>query len=454
MPESTHECTTNNQVIAILLNGHPSDESADINRTHIDDASHHYFDALEQTEINQFLRFRTGDASPSYYLYSYAALHNGSHVINTLLQHTQHDFDPATHPATATGIGADSNDIDRNAVTLLIYNHIPHRKHLSSAPPQFVKCQQSTPQLLKGCLWEEFQRLVAPHSSSLLSLSSSSKKNHSSNKNDTNVSLPSSFELVHRIVAPPYLLHTDIYPGLLDHFLTPDNLAAMIQEATTIPQWTAWPETTHYQSHNTNDNNNNENNNKPPASWSVFPLCHTFPATDPRNRQWIPVTCNYVPRTTQLLKQIGAPLRTALFSRLEPGTTLGAHRGWADLANHVLRLHIPLVVPTSSFHNNDHEGDNHTNKSRRRPRTAEGLCGAWVDGCTETHREGEILCFDDSKIHRAFNYNPSLERVVLIVDLARPNTTEKGEEENFAFPNGTSTGAHTDELDKFIKQFV
>ena len=50
-------------------------------------------------------------------------------------------------------------------------------------------------------------------------------------------------------------------------------------------------------------------------------------------------------------------MRTALFSRLEPNTTLGAHTGWADLANHVLRLHIPLVVPTSSSYYDDDETD-------------------------------------------------------------------------------------------------
>ena len=28
-----------------------------------------------------------------------------------------------------------------------------------------------------------------------------------------------------------------------------------------------------------------------------------------------------------------------------PGTVLAAHRGWADLSNHVLRLHLALEVP-------------------------------------------------------------------------------------------------------------
>ena len=109
---------------------------------------------------------------------------------------------------------------------------------------------------------------------------------------------------MHHIVAPPYQSHTDIYPGLLDPFLTPDNLAAMTREATSISQWTVWPETSHYSSSNTSDHkydhdhdgddddsdyetDNDTNYHRPPklpASWSVFPLCHTFPATDPSNR--------------------------------------------------------------------------------------------------------------------------------------------------------------------------
>ena len=71
-----------------------------------------------------------------------------------------------------------------------------------------------------------------------------------------------------------------------------------------------------------------------------------------------------------------------------------------------------------------------------------GLCGTWVDGCVETHEEGRVICFDDSKVHRAFNYSNE-ERVVLIIDLARPE----------GLPLGTATGGHSDELDDFINAF-
>lgn len=47
----------------------------------------------------------------------------------------------------------------------------------------------------------------------------------------------------------------------------------------------------------------------------------------------------------------------------------------------------------------------------------------------ETHDEGRIIVFDDSRNHRAFCYGDG-ERVVLILDLERPDS----------LPMGTATG--------------
>jgi hypothetical protein len=183
------------------------------------------------------------------------------------------------------------------------------------------------------------------------------------------------------------------------------HLSTIQHEAKSIPQWTAWPETNHYASGTTT------------AEWTVFPLCHCFPANQPSQKQWIAATCRQVPQTTQLLQtHLGNTLRTALFSRLSPTTSLGAHTGWADLANHVLRVHVSIHVPTG------------------------GGCGTWVDGVVQPHTPGSVLCFDDSKTHRAFHYASQEERVVLILDLARPTQ----------LPDGTAVGGHSEELDAFI----
>ena len=55
----------------------------------------------------------------------------------------------------------------------------------------------------------------------------------------------------------------------------------------------------------------------------------------------------------------------------------------------------------------------------------------------------EILVFDDSKRHKAFNDNPDKARVVLIVDILRPAH----------IPLGSARGGHTKELDEFVSRF-
>ena len=115
---------------------------------------------------------------------------------------------------------------------------------------------------------------------------------------------------------------------------------------------------------------------------------------------------------------------------------ISPHTGWEDLANHVLRCHLALIVPRGQ------------------------KCGLWVDGEEQYHAEREIIVFDDSKIHRAFNVSAvedveavggaeggsaegCLDRIVLIVDLVRPSF----------IPPGAATGGHTAELDDFISAF-
>lgn len=56
--------------------------------------------------------------------------------------------------------------------------------------------------------------------------------------------------------------------------------------------------------------------------------------------------------------------------------------------------------------------------------------------------EGQIIVFDDSKLHKAFNDSTG-DRLVLIVDMKRPSW----------IPLGTAEGEHTPELDAFIDAF-
>jgi len=56
-------------------------------------------------------------------------------------------------------------------------------------------------------------------------------------------------------------------------------------------------------------------------------------------------TVNPLFHSSIVLQSLGPCVRTALFSRLGPGARISSHRGWADLANHVLRCHLGLSVP-------------------------------------------------------------------------------------------------------------
>jgi len=388
------ECDHTDQIIALLVCNKLNDDKSDSIRPLGD---RYYWDDLEQRELREITSFRTGDACPNFYLHSSVELQSDFSLEDLLSTENKKERTLTSRSTKA------KND---EGFTLLVYRHLPKRQFSSTRTYPDADTTFSSLKRYDGCLWERIR------------YSSSSSEN---GVGRTMMKQRSRREFIYRMVAPPYQCHRDLFGTLFDRLTSKESMAILVQEALRIPQWTAWPERNHYQS---DYDNSDDIDGAYPASWTVFPLCHTFPANDVSNRKWISLTCSLVPQTTELLRSLGPFLRTALFSRLEPRTTLGAHTGWADLANHVLRVHIPLQVPSGKCN--------------------DGLCGTWVDGCVETHVNGRIICFDDSKTHRAFNYTEE-ERIVLIVDVARP---EEG------FPLGTATGSHTNELDSFIKQFT
>mmetsp|Transcript_32183 Transcript_32183/g.54281 ORF Transcript_32183/g.54281 Transcript_32183/m.54281 type:complete len:246 (+) Transcript_32183:72-809(+) len=208
-------------------------------------------------------------------------------------------------------------------------------------------------------------------------------------------------------VAPCFYSWQGLYPELQ---ILLDNIEIIKEEVDAVKgTFVPWPED-HFTLGDDVENS---------KEWNVYPLLHTFPAYDPDCKKWIPATCEKCPRTTALLKQLQPLIRTALFSRLGPGTKLSSHTGWADLANYVLRCHLCLDIPT------------------------DGTCGLLVDGQIGYHRKNHIVVFDDSKPHRAFNNSMSCDRTVLIIDMWRP----------IDIPKGTATGSHTPELDGFVARF-
>jgi Aspartyl/Asparaginyl beta-hydroxylase len=292
--------------------------------------------------------------------------------------------------------------VESTEAQLFVYRRLPPRMFLTSFHPT-----TQAPVPTEGCLWET----VFTYSKAAEGENDDSKEPVARKKPD----------ISYRLVGPPYMDVSELDSSLhsLRTLLQPEVRAVLQREVERIADFfIAWPEPQHYEAEAT-------------TTWNVFPLCHTFPGHDISKRQWIPRTCAYVPETAALLRDCFAPspdgrhpqwlLRTALYSRLAPDAVLQAHTGWADLANSVIRVHIPIVLPVE----------------------AETLCGTWVDGCVRRHAYGEMILFDDSKIHRAYNYSHTQARTVLILDLLRPEH----------WPPGTAAGGHSPELDDFIAQF-
>ncbi|GKY91848.1 hypothetical protein MPSEU_000156400 [Mayamaea pseudoterrestris] len=326
---------------------------------------------IHQAAPEILVNFRVGDANPSWYLHSVLRCRNSLLLRRPWEDRQQQD--------QQEGIQClNDNDANDGTCTLLVYRHLPPRKTHSLLHPVTKQVAPS------GTLWE-----TVPNP----------KATANATKNESTCIPP----VLTRLTCQPYLNALEEFPYLQ---LLIDNLPIIQKEASMVQHWTAWPETTHY-----------SNDNDSATPWTVFPLCHCFPATDESKLAWIPSTTSLLPQTTALLQQLRAHVRTALLSRLAPQALLQAHTGWQDLANYVVRVHLPLLLPATK-----------------------NVCGLWVDGCVQTLRHAELVAFDDSKVHWAFNYSPSCERVVLILDVVRPRD----------LPMGTAVGGHSEELDSFI----
>lgn len=103
-------------------------------------------------------------------------------------------------------------------------------------------------------------------------------------------------------------------------------------------------------------------------------------------------------RTLEAVERLNIPRITVrapsiLFSRLSPGARIPPHHG---IMNARLICHLPLIVPPG--------------------------CGFRVGGEVRQWREGELLVFDDTVEHEAWNGGDS-DRIVLIFDVWRPEVT-------------------------------
>jgi beta-hydroxylase len=124
-------------------------------------------------------------------------------------------------------------------------------------------------------------------------------------------------------------------------------------------------------------------NSNTPSAWEVYTF-QFFNMDNIPNR----VQCK---QTSDLITQI-PELISCDFSIIKPKTHIKAHTGYSKL---ILRCHLPLIVPS---------GD---------------LCQIRVGDEIRTWKEGELLIFDDSHEHEAWNNSDEI-RVVLMFDIPNP----------------------------------
>lgn len=94
------------------------------------------------------------------------------------------------------------------------------------------------------------------------------------------------------------------------------------------------------------------------------------------------------PFLSGIILKHSALIFSAGFSILEPGTIIKPHVGYTS---EVLRVHLGIQVPL-------------------------GDCALKVNGITSNWQEGEILIFDDTLEHEAWNKTES-SRIILLIDV-------------------------------------
>lgn len=193
---------------------------------------------------------------------------------------------------------------------------------------------------------------------------------------------------------------TSIFPDLenINYNVVKNELMNYLNNSN--DKWIEWPE---YNLWKQND---------PKSSWKVLPLMAFT--------NWSEKNTKLFPKTTKQLKKVNG-LVSAGFSKLGPETTLALHKGWANLSNNVLRCHLGIIVP-------------------------ENKCKVFVLGNSNDEmiqKEGKWIIFDDSLYHSASNEDKEKDRIILLVDIKRPEF----------LPKGYSDIQDSDELNNFVAEF-
>ena len=177
-------------------------------------------------------------------------------------------------------------------------------------------------------------------------------------------------------------------------------------------RWKDWPETELYDLSNTSNGK---------GSWKIYPI-YGFGMFVNSAKEQTPEIFKFVKR---LYDDIGDELKLVSISKMSPKMKLNPLQGWGSHSNNVIRCHYGIIVPENSCYISVSDNFKLKNEVKK------------------FHSEKEWLIFDDSKVHYAENGSDE-DRIVLIIDVQRPNLIKKGE----------SQIGDTKELIEFINEMM
>ncbi|VBB17610.1 cupin superfamily aspartyl/asparaginyl beta-hydroxylase [Yasminevirus sp. GU-2018] len=163
-------------------------------------------------------------------------------------------------------------------------------------------------------------------------------------------------------------------------------------------EWPDWPEKELYDKRELKSTifDSNPDKRDTPFKWNIYPFT-AFGVVVKEN-------CRRCPELWKFLQKIPG-LKIALLSKLGPGVKLNTHQGWGNHSNHVIRCHFGFDVPYGCYVSVRDKLED--------------------DEEIRLHKENDWIVFDDSRHHYA--HNPTnRERIVLIVDVERPDNIKPG----------------------------
>jgi hypothetical protein len=133
--------------------------------------------------------------------------------------------------------------------------------------------------------------------------------------------------------------------------------------------------------------------------WRIIPICSCLPSNELDKIIWITNCEKFIPKIYNFVRSLKG-VRSAVISRMGKKVKLHVHQGWANIANHILRSQLPIIVE-------------------------EKKSGLIVNNEKVYHNPKKYIIFDDSINHTGFN-NSEIDRFILIIDFVRPKNIMKG----------------------------